>query len=272
MSDALCRLSTGGGFSTRELYTDDEEIIFDSMRPVLINGIEELATRSDLLDRAICLYLPTIGDGARRTEQQLFADFENERPRILGAFLDAVAQALRNHPNTKLVNPPRMADFGVWAVAGEQGLDLPPGAFLSAYQANRADANSLALEVCVLAPVIQEFVSGQGLWEGTAQDLLDELDGMDRTEKFRSRRDWPKSAQAIGKRLRRIAPNLRRVGIDVDFDRGSGKERRRIIRLEQVATDLSDSSESSAVDFVYEGIADKSDMSDDEMHEDVRDG
>src|SRR5207253_9109386 len=48
LSDALCRLSTGGGFATRELYTDSEEVIFDAQRPVILTGIEEVATRSDL--------------------------------------------------------------------------------------------------------------------------------------------------------------------------------------------------------------------------------
>lgn len=52
LSDALCRLSTGGGFSTRQLYTDNEEAIFDAQRPVIMTGIEELATRSDLLRTA----------------------------------------------------------------------------------------------------------------------------------------------------------------------------------------------------------------------------
>src|SRR5262249_23140300 len=50
-SDALCALATGGGFSTRELYTDNDEKIFDAMRPIMVNGIEDLATRGDLLDR-----------------------------------------------------------------------------------------------------------------------------------------------------------------------------------------------------------------------------
>jgi hypothetical protein len=43
LSDAMCRLSTGSGFGTRELYSDDEEVLFDAMRPVIVNGIEELA-------------------------------------------------------------------------------------------------------------------------------------------------------------------------------------------------------------------------------------
>ena len=40
LSDALCRLATGGGFSTRELYSDNDEMIFAAQRPVITNGIE----------------------------------------------------------------------------------------------------------------------------------------------------------------------------------------------------------------------------------------
>ncbi|MCP4446975.1 MAG: hypothetical protein GY811_16740 [Myxococcales bacterium] len=57
LSDALCRMSTGGGFATRKLYCDDEEVIFDAKRPLLLNGIEDFATRPDLLDRSIITHL-----------------------------------------------------------------------------------------------------------------------------------------------------------------------------------------------------------------------
>lgn len=60
LSDDLCRLAVGGGFATRELYSDDEEKIFSALRPIILNGIEEIATRSDLLDRCILLELPMI--------------------------------------------------------------------------------------------------------------------------------------------------------------------------------------------------------------------
>jgi hypothetical protein len=68
LSDAVCRLATGGGFSTRELYTDNDEVLFDAQRPVILNGIEELATRGDLLDRSLVLHLPTIKDIERKAE------------------------------------------------------------------------------------------------------------------------------------------------------------------------------------------------------------
>jgi hypothetical protein len=62
LSDALCRLSTGGGFSTRQLYTDDEEILFDGRRRIILNGIEDIARSPDLADRAILLTLPPLSE------------------------------------------------------------------------------------------------------------------------------------------------------------------------------------------------------------------
>src|SRR5207249_8164490 len=83
LSDALCRLATGGGFSTRELYTDSDETFFDAMRPVMLNGIDQLAERADLADRAVILNLPKIDDLKRKDEKQLYGDFETELPQIL---------------------------------------------------------------------------------------------------------------------------------------------------------------------------------------------
>jgi hypothetical protein len=60
MSDALCRLATGGGYAVRRLYTDADEALFDAQRPVLLTGIEELPIRGDLIDRALMLTLPPV--------------------------------------------------------------------------------------------------------------------------------------------------------------------------------------------------------------------
>jgi hypothetical protein len=53
LSDALCRLASGGSFAVRRLYTDDEEVLFKAARPTLLNGIEDIIGKSDLADRAI---------------------------------------------------------------------------------------------------------------------------------------------------------------------------------------------------------------------------
>lgn len=223
LSDALCRLTTGGGFGTRKLYENDEEVLFDAMRPVIVNGIEELATRSDLLDRSIVLSLPAIPDETRRTEAELWNNFELKQPEIFGALLDAVSCALRNESNVHFERLPRMADFAQWAVAAEPALGLREGAFMCAYVGNREAANELALDASPASMHIAGLIEHSGRWEGTASELLDELSssvGDDVKKQY----GWPKSAQRMGGVLKRLAPNLRAMGIRCE--RGSGRGRR----------------------------------------------
>ena len=75
LSDALCRLATGGGLSSRALYTDAEETIFAAQRPVMINGIEELAIRGDLVDRAIVISAPPIAEQDRKPQMDFYREF-----------------------------------------------------------------------------------------------------------------------------------------------------------------------------------------------------
>lgn len=127
MSDFLCRMSTGGGFSVRTLYTDSDEVIFQSKRPVILKGIEELATRGDLLDRSLLLYLPRIKDSSRRDEHTFKSCFEEARPELLGAILDAVSASICNHRSIGGVDLPRMADFARWVLGAETQLGWKPG-------------------------------------------------------------------------------------------------------------------------------------------------
>jgi hypothetical protein len=220
LSDALCRLSTGGGFATRTLYSDDEETIFEAERPVILTGIEELATRGDLLDRSIITYLPTIAPTERRPERELWATFEEARPRILGALLDGVAGALRELPMVDLPEAPRMADFAEWVTAAEPALDWRPGRFLDAYQGNRGAANELTLEASPVAAPIREL-SEAGGFEGTATELGEALAALVGEEVTR-RRTWPGTPRSLSSAVRRIAPNLRELGVEVEFVRSVG--------------------------------------------------
>ncbi len=223
LSDCLCRLSAGGGFSTRTLYTDDEERIFQAKRPVVLNGIEELATRGDLLDRSLIVYLPRIPDEQRGDEKSFWAAFEVARPRILGALVDAASAARANVESVKLGTLPRMADFAVWVTAAESSLGWERGAFLAAYSENRRAANDLPLETSVVDALRKLALP----WTGTATTLLRELEGL-ADERTRHSRSWPASGRALSNNLRRLVPNLRCAGIHVAFDREPGTGKRLI--------------------------------------------
>lgn len=242
-SDALCRIATGGGFATRELYTDCDETIFSSQRPILVNGIGELATRSDLLDRSICVTLPTIPDEKRIEESNLWSQFSEAHPRLLGALCDAAVVALRNVGSVRLDRLPRMADFATWVSAAEGALPWAPGGFMDAYVGNRDAANTLAIEAVPFAGTLAEWVAELpgGTWTGSASELLAAL--ADRVPEGTRKRDgWPTRPNTFANDLRRIAPNLRKQGIDVQFERTPGGGRRRIISVRHLERDCNSSS------------------------------
>ncbi len=224
LSDALCRLSTGGGMSTRMLYTDSEETIFDAQRPCLLNGIGDIGTRGDFLDRSIVLYLPRISPYKRQQEEYFWGRFRAVQPKILGALLDAISGALRNmEAGVTLATTPRMADFAEWATACEEPLGFAPGTFLRAYQENREDATCVLLEDKAAQGIIK-FAGKHNGWTGTATELLELLTAPlpvnDKT--------YPKSAIAFANLCRRLAPSLRTFGVDLQFKREPGTGRRLI--------------------------------------------
>ena len=237
MSDALCRLATGGGFASRELYSDTEEIILHAQRPVILNGIDDLATRHDLIDRAMVLTLPTIRETARRQERELEKYITTIRPSVLGALLTATQTALANLDHVVLPSLPRMADFAVWVTAAEPALGWVRGAFLHSYSGNRGEAIELGLEMSPIAPNIRALIDRQQRWEGAAKDLL-ELIMSEKSELEQRALTMPKTPQAIRNHLKRLAPALRGIGIEVIFGQRKGGTGQRLITIEKVSENI----------------------------------
>jgi hypothetical protein len=233
ISDALCRLATGGGFGNRELYTNQDEILFNGTRPFILNGIESFVTRGDLSERSLILALEPIPDRQRKTEAAVMADFEEVRPKVLGVLLDAVASGIKNLDSTKLDSAPRMADFAHWASACEPGCGWKAGDFMAAYNANRTSTNEGVIEADLVATaVVALMVVSQNEpneWSGTASELLHELRAIVGEEQAKSR-NWPRAANTLSNRLTRVAPSLRKIGITIDKDK-EGHKRHRIIKL-----------------------------------------
>ena len=211
ISDALCRLSSGGGFATRALYTDGEEILFDGHRPIALTSITDVASRSDLADRLVIVRLEVIPDEQRRPERELRQAFEAARPRILGALLDAVSHGLMQLPHTRLNRHPRMADYAVWVRACETAI-WEAGMHMAAYEANRGDAVELVLDADPVATALRQYMDGRSDHTITTTDLLATLSTLV-SDHVRRGRQWPSSARGLSGQLTRLGPALRRVGI-----------------------------------------------------------
>jgi hypothetical protein len=233
LSDALCRLASGGSLALRQLFTDKDEILFDAIRPAILNGIEDIVCRADLADRAVFLTLEPLSDDRRRSEKELWREFEDARPNLLGALLDGAVQGLRKLPDIRLEKLPRMADFALWGSACETAF-WPPGTFMRAYDANREAAIAGIIEADPVATFVREIMAERSTWAGRASDLLrahiaatvDTLDGT---------AGWPRNPRALAGRLRRCQTFLRTVGIEVAFGR-EGRVGSRIITMTSVRT------------------------------------
>jgi len=174
------------------------------------------------------LTLEPIADECRRTERQLWREFEVVRPPILGALLDAAAHGLRRLSRVQLEGSPRMADFALWATACETAF-WPSGTFLRVYGANRRAAIEAVIEADPVAAFVREIMVVRNTWTGRASDLLRARiaageDGPDRTA------GWPKNPRALAGRLRRCQTSLRTVGIVIAFSR-EGRTGSRMIRI-----------------------------------------
>jgi hypothetical protein len=224
ISDTLCRLATGGGFAVRKLHTDQDEVLFEAARPIILNGIEDVVTRPDLADRALLVTLEPIAEERRRPEAEIWAAFEAERPGILGGLLDAVAHGLKRWPEIRLERLPRMADFALWASACETAI-WPAATFMSAYRGNRDEAVESTIEANPVADAVRALIADRQEWTGTATDLRQIL-AQYVDEDVHTSKDWPRNAQALGGRLRRVATTLREIGINISFGRkGQGRTR-----------------------------------------------
>ncbi len=222
LADALCRIATGGGYSARQLYTDADEVIFEAMRPIILNGIPDLATRPDLADRAIILKLPNIDEIKCRSETEFWADFDGTAGRILAFLLDAVSTALRRREEVQLERIPRMADFCIWAEAASPAFGWKPGEFTEAYQDNRAAAIGMTVTADVVAEAILALVDEVKEWQGTASELLEKLN-LRVSDQIRRSDQWPKAPNWLSNRLRRAAPGLRAMDLEViEHPRTSG--------------------------------------------------
>jgi hypothetical protein len=233
-SDSFCRLASGGSFAVRRLYTNDEEVLFQAARPIILNGIEDVVTRPDLADRAIFLSLPAVANEQRRCESEFWREFEIARPAILGALLDASSYGLRMLPSIRLASLPRMADFVVWVSACE-GAFWPRGTFMQVYGENRRSAIEDVIDGDPFAAYVRHLMTTRRSWIGTASDLFGAVETFCQTSSIWAA-TWPRTPRALAGRLRRSQAFLRTIGIQIAFSR-EGHAGNRMIRIWSTAAE-----------------------------------
>ncbi|MFR5875731.1 MAG: hypothetical protein ACLUFN_04505 [Eubacterium sp.] len=218
VSDTLCRAITGVGIQQRKLNTNAEDCIFTFKRCFAINGINNIATRSDLLDRAVLMELSRISDKDRKELAEVQNDFKKDLPYILGGIFDILAKAITIYPNVKLNKLERMADFTRWGYAIGEALDNKGQIFLDEYKKNIDSQNIEAVNNDVVATLMIEFMRDKKEWTGRMSELLNALLNLTSNCGISANsKQIPKAANHLSRRLKVLKSNLNSMGISFDI-------------------------------------------------------
>ncbi len=219
MSDVLAQACTGGGFSKRQLYTDDGDIIYQVKRCIGLNGINLMISKPDLMDRAILLNLERIEPSRRIEEAILWQKFDEERPYILGGIFDVLAKAVAIYPNVKPSCLHRMADFTRWGFAIAEALGGLGEKFLIAYGRNIEAQNEEVVQGNTLAQAILTFMDEKEGWDGYMKDVFTHLQEIAKPSKYD--KTFPGDHKNLRRHLERIKTTLSEYGISFTIGRRS---------------------------------------------------
>lgn len=135
IADIFCSAVTKGCYQTRELYTTADEKLVEYNSIIVINGLDVVSRRMDLISRAVYLELEPIQPEQRKTEKEIEKIFNENLPMILGAIFDAIKQALAMG-EIELSALSRMADFEEWSVKFAIAMGYSKEEYQSALQGN----------------------------------------------------------------------------------------------------------------------------------------
>lgn len=230
--DNLCRAATGEGFVKRQLYTDEDDLIFAYRRVIALNGINYPAYRGDFLDRSLPVELSRVPRGERKEDRVVQGWLARKAPLALGAIFDGLSRALGtvDQIRAELKELPRMADFVVWGEAFCRAVGYPPLQFYNRYMERIGETSSAVLENDVIAELIlllmedarflpryltKDISGGPPHYEGTASDLLKALSAINDEAKFADRKEMPASPRMLSAVINELAADLADAGYKV---------------------------------------------------------
>jgi hypothetical protein len=244
-SDILCRAATGGGHSERTLHSDDEETNFSFVNPLILNGIDSIATRGDLLSRA---FLVTLRAQENRPSEAVFEQrLTDIQPGVFGGLLDLLSQVLAVLPSVEgtYQGTERFVGFVELGLAIEQVLGWESGTVLRVLAGVREEAHETAIESSPVGQAIQELMLGRERWTGSASELLQKLSALAPDKVVRSNY-WPSDSTRLSKTLTRLEPDLKALGLELSREKRTGGLRMVTIERIDLATAMPPSNTDAA--------------------------
>ena len=244
-SDALCRISTGDNQVVRKLYTTNGSYTLSMHNPILLNGIPELAKRADLVSRSAKILLKKIT--VRKTSQQAWKDFDNDKPQIFTALLYGLVIALSTYENINIKDMTRMGDFCKFATAAHLAYGWNEGDFMNAYQGNVKSSHVDSLESSTFTSAIMAMFEEEPFsdFNGRPMELLEHLEELkyisENTQRSSKR---VSTAKGVVEALDRAEDSLEAIGIV--YEKYKDNSNKTFVKLELDQSLIGDGSDNPA--------------------------
>ena len=226
ISNILCQTVTNGTISKRRLYTDNEMFTINLHNLIAINGFNLNMKYSDFLDRSIIIPFNRIEASQRKTEQEVWCNFNKVLPVIFGTSIKIIRKAMNLVDNLSVSNLPRMADFSKWGYAIAEVIKKGSGnEFLNEYRCNLYDSiESTSMQDDIVYYIVQ-FMSDKTSWFGNMTELLQELKNLilkDSTVQYLPT-SFPKTANALSRKLNRRLVEFDTLGFNIVIGRATDR-------------------------------------------------
>lgn len=207
VSDTLAISVTGGSFHKRVLYHDTAEIVLDIKAAIAINGVSLVAKESDLLDRCLIICLKRISSNEIVTEEELWSEFEADRPKILGCIFKILAAALNDKEPVGKQDLIRMADFHVACIKVGRVLGMTEEEVSEILWENQSNINQHTLDEDTVALCIMELMKRRKSYKNSMAKLLCDLQDI-AIENGMTENVLPRTPNHLRMRLDKIKSNL----------------------------------------------------------------
>lgn len=216
LSDLMCCIVTGAESIKRALFSDGDVVRSRYRRPLLLTGIDVGVIRPDLAERLLPLRLER--PKVRRTEAELWREFETALPVILGSLLDLTVKVRATEAD--IPSDLRMADFAHLCAQ----IDAATGfGTLPAYRSSLDELNDDVIEGDLLAQTVLKHaatIDPGTETRMTSSEWLHLLSGLYSGDDFRPLpKGWPTTGKVLSDRLKRLQPTLAARGVLVDWGR-----------------------------------------------------
>ena len=230
MSDSICKISTGDNQSVRKLYTTNDEFTISLKKPCLLNGIDDIAKRDDLVSRSIKVNLMT--PKIRKDENQIWNDFDKDKPYIFGVILDGLSKGLASYKSIKIEDITRMADFCKISSAACLAFNWLPETFMKAYRKSIKNLYLDALESSMFGSAIMNMFEKENKFHGRPSDLLYHLE-FENYAPGKYSQGWVKTAKGVVSQLDRLKDSL--SAADITYRKYKNRDNKTFIEIEKAS-------------------------------------